>query len=235
MAWRLAKSLETLRSQVNAAYPGRDKSADGSIGDAAHASRASDHNPWVKDGKTGIVTAIDITHDPKVGLDSGKLADALRASRDPRIKYIISNRRICSGAGGTSPWRWRKYNGANPHNHHVHLSVESNKSLYDSVEPWAAVMKLSAMPLGIMSQPDDPGDPVHDDEPKKPGFFRRVRNWVVGVLSSVGLGGIGYLTDWQVAAVVFLFLLILIFIALAVFFWIWDAKDVREWLRKHVS
>jgi hypothetical protein len=235
MAWRLAKSLETLRSQVNAAYPGRDKSADGSIGDAAHASRASDHNPWVKDGKTGIVTAIDITHDPKVGLDSGKLADALRASRDPRIKYIISNRRICSGAGGTSPWRWRKYNGANPHNHHVHLSVESKKSLYDSVEPWAAVSKLSAVQLGIMSQPDDPGDPVSDEQERKPGFFRRVRNWVVGAASGVGLGGIGYLTDWQVAVALFAFLLIVIGILIALFFVIFDAKDVRDWIKKQVT
>lgn len=231
MAWRLAKSLETLRAQVNAAYPGRDKSADGSIGDAAHASRSSDHNPWVKDGKTGIVTAIDITHDPEVGLDAGKLADALRASRDPRIKYIISNRRICSGASGTSPWRWRKYSGANPHNHHVHLSVESKKSLYDSVEPWAAAS--AKMPVGFMGQPDDPGDPLETES--KPGFFRRVRNWVVGAASGVGLGGIGYLTDWQVAVALFAFILIVIAIFVGVFFWIFDAKDVRDWIKKQVT
>jgi hypothetical protein len=136
MTWRLAKSLETLRSQVNEAYPKRSKSSDGSIGDAAHASRSSDHNPWVKDGKTGVVTAIDITHDPNDGFDSYAFAEMLRKNRDPRIKYVISNYRIYAGAGGPSPWTWRKYTGSNPHNHHVHISVDSNKTDYDDTKPW---------------------------------------------------------------------------------------------------
>ena len=33
MAWRLAKSLEKLRSQVNAKHPKRSKASDGAIGD----------------------------------------------------------------------------------------------------------------------------------------------------------------------------------------------------------
>lgn len=137
MTWRLAKSLEALRNQVNKAWPKRSKAADGSIGDAAHASRSSDHNPWVKDGGAGVVTAIDITHDPKGGCDAGRLADVLVASRDPRIKYIIWNRRIVSGAGGPSPWTWRKYTGSNPHSMHVHISAQSSKALYDDAGRWA--------------------------------------------------------------------------------------------------
>lgn len=234
MAWRLAKSLDALRLQVNTAFPDRDKSSDGTIGDAAHASRSSDHNPWVKDGRTGIVTALDITHDPESGVDAGKLADALKASRDKRIKYIISNKRICAGDVGPSPWVWRKYNGANPHSKHVHISVRSEKKFYDDDSPWDALSKLASRPVGFMGQPDDPGDPV-EDTPKKPGFFGRVRNWVMGGLSGIGLGGLGYLADWQVAAVVLLFLLVLIGIALAVFFWIWDAEDVRAFFRKHLT
>jgi hypothetical protein len=38
MTWRLAKSLETLQTQINAAAHDRRTTADGSIGDAAHAS-----------------------------------------------------------------------------------------------------------------------------------------------------------------------------------------------------
>lgn len=137
MSWRVAKSLETLRSQINAAAPNRSKASDGTIGDAAHASRSSDHNPWVKDGSAGVVTALDITHDPARGVDAGALAESLLASRDPRIKYIISNRRIASGEDGPSPWVWRKYTGTNPHTLHVHVSVRSAKSHYDSTAPWA--------------------------------------------------------------------------------------------------
>lgn len=136
MTWRVAKSLLHLRDQVNAKWPNRRKDSDGSIGNAEHASRSSDHNPWVKDGSTGVVTAIDITHDPASGCDSYALAEALRANRDPRIKYIISNRRIASGSDGPAAWTWRKYSGANPHDHHCHISVKSQKALYDSEGDW---------------------------------------------------------------------------------------------------
>jgi lysozyme family protein len=132
MAWRLAKSLERLRAQVNAAVPGRSKASDGSIGDAAHASRASDHNPYIKDKNgVGVVRAIDITHDPKGGFDSYKFADHLRVTGDKRIRYIISNYRI---ANPGQPWR--KYTGANPHDHHVHISVSENAALYDDAKNW---------------------------------------------------------------------------------------------------
>lgn len=131
MAWRVAKSLLILRDQINDLAPNRSKTSDGAIGDAAHASRASDHNPHVTDGGMGVVTAIDITHDPANGVDAGKLAEAVRASGDPRIKYIISNKRI---AGPGQPWR--AYTGSNPHTRHFHVSVKATKADYDSEEPW---------------------------------------------------------------------------------------------------
>jgi hypothetical protein len=43
-----------------------------------------------------VVTALDVTHDPANGVDPGALAETLRTSRDPSIKYIISNRRIAA-------------------------------------------------------------------------------------------------------------------------------------------
>lgn len=136
MSWRLARSLETLRTQVNAAWPTRSKTSDGTIGDEAHASRSSDHNPWVKEGAMGIVTAMDITHDPKSGCDSYKLAETLLKSRDPRIKYVISNGKIAAGTDGPQPWVWRKYSGANAHAHHVHISVKADKTHYDDTQNW---------------------------------------------------------------------------------------------------
>lgn len=137
--WRVAKSLLALRDQVNRKAPNRDKANDGTIGDAAHASRSSDHNPWVTDGGVGVVTAIDITHDPAHGCDADAIAEAIRSSRDSRVKYVIWNRRIANPLplDGQPPWAWRPYHGANPHNHHVHVSVKPEKSSYDSVASWA--------------------------------------------------------------------------------------------------
>lgn len=153
MTWRVAGSLEKLLSQINERFPGRNKDSDGGIGNAEHASRSSDHNPWVKDGKTGIVTARDFTHDPRSGCDSYVLAQALLDSRDPRIKYVISNRRIASGTGGPSPWKWRKYTGANPHDHHCHVSVEDDKRLYDDTTVWDIDLMASLKPTAPARQP----------------------------------------------------------------------------------
>jgi hypothetical protein len=134
MAWRLAKSLETLRTEVDEKWPNRSKHSDGTIGDESHNTRDSDHNAWVEDGAVGVVTAMDITHDPAHGLDSEQLAECLRRSKDPRIKYIISNRKIASSQN--SPWEWRPYRGPNPHNHHVHISVKPDKAHYDMTSSW---------------------------------------------------------------------------------------------------
>jgi hypothetical protein len=125
MAWRVAKSLEVLRDQINRAAPRRDKSADGTIGDAAHAARKSDHNV-----SGGVVNALDITHDPDDGVNAGLIADTIRASGDKRVTYIISNGRI---ADSGKPWR--KYNGKNPHTMHFHVSVV-NSPLEDDTAPW---------------------------------------------------------------------------------------------------
>jgi hypothetical protein len=157
MSWRLAKSLETLRAQVNKQYPGRSKASDGTIGDAAHSSRASDHNPHVKDGATGVVTALDLTHDPKNGVDIQALANALVASKDSRIKYIICNGRIVSGSGQKSPaWQWRPYTGKNAHAKHVHISVKSAKSSYDDTSAWA-------LPGAAAPKPAEPASPKPKD------------------------------------------------------------------------
>jgi lysozyme family protein len=128
---RIAKSLDVLRSQINAKHPSRSKVSDGWIGDTAHQARASDHNP----NAAGVVTALDITHDPAHGVDTWALAEVLRTRKDPRIKYVISNGRIFSSQ--ISPWQWRPYTGANKHAHHIHISVSGDAALYDLASPWA--------------------------------------------------------------------------------------------------
>ena len=143
--WRVAESLERLREQINQMAPDRSKASDGSIGDAAHQTRDSDHNPWVTDGTIGVVTARDFTHDPKHGCDAEKIADLIVASKDKRVKYLIWNRRIVSSQ--VQPWKWRNYTGANPHNKHVHISVLPDKAKYDDRSDWqlsqASLAKLA--------------------------------------------------------------------------------------------
>lgn len=134
-AWKVAESLDRLLAQLNAFAPNRSKASDGSIGDAAHAARDSDHNPWlVLDGQQ-LVTARDFTHDPAGGLDCNRLRDVLVAARDSRIKYLIWDRKITSGARESSPWLPRPYTGTNPHTKHLHLSVVADDRCRDST-PW---------------------------------------------------------------------------------------------------
>jgi hypothetical protein len=117
MEWRLAYSLDTLRSQINTKYPSRNKASDGTIGDDAHQAVASDHNPNAE----GVVCALDITNSPETDFDAHLLADRLLEVRHPDLKYIISNGRI---AGEWTGWQWATYSGtSDPHIQHIHVSV----------------------------------------------------------------------------------------------------------------
>jgi len=148
--WRAAYSLTQLLEQVNTAHPRRSKASDGVIGDTAHAQSQSDHNPDL----LGVVHALDLTNDPAHGLDSSALADELVRSRDSRISYVISDRRICSRT--VSPWKWRPYAGADPHTSHVHLSV--------SIGPGADDRRLWQLVPGAAPTPHRPaGRPVLRD------------------------------------------------------------------------
>lgn len=138
--WRAAESLKSLLNQINSLAPSRKKDSDGMIGDISHQSRNSDHNPWVWDkvALKGVVTALDITHDPIGKCDCQKLADSLQRDKDQRIKYVIWNKQIMNSASinGTAAWTWRPYSGSNPHSKHIHISVKCQKENYDSISNW---------------------------------------------------------------------------------------------------
>lgn len=116
---KLSKAAQTLRAQINAKYPKRDKSSDGWIGDTRHEARPSDHNP----DATGMVRAIDVDADltKRYKDASWDLADELRLlakSGEKRISYIIHHGKIASPRFN---WKWRTYKG-NPHVGHMHIS-----------------------------------------------------------------------------------------------------------------
>lgn len=134
--WRVARSLDVLLAEANAANPRRDKTSDGAIGDAAHATRVSDHNPFVIVAGIGIVRARDLDAD---GLP---LAEAFERGRQLAAAghleqvtgggYLIYSRRI------TRPdWSgWNVYTGPNPHTVEGHVSVSLNPAQFDSTAPW---------------------------------------------------------------------------------------------------
>ena len=119
---RLSKAAIQLREQIDDAFPDRDRTSDGWLGDARHSTRKSDHNP----DADGWVRAIDIDRDlngkgrkPDVMPD---LADQIRLagkSGDKRIAYVLFNGKIASPR---KAWAWRTYDGINKHNHHAHIS-----------------------------------------------------------------------------------------------------------------
>lgn len=138
MSWDVAPAVQTLRDQLDEAFPGRGR-PDGTIGDAAHAARKSEHNP----DADRLVCAVDLKRLTSK-LSNLEIANALRLSRDPRTLYVIADGRMFSSypARGVAPFTWRPYSGVNPHAEHVHLSVtQAGKR---STAPWKAVAVLAA-------------------------------------------------------------------------------------------
>ena len=126
---QLSKAAKQLREQFDDAYPSRDRTSDGWIGDTRHAARPSDHNP----DANGWVRAIDVDRDvsgrskPDLMPD---IADQIRllckSKKERRIAYIIFDGRIASSK---KAWAWRTYEGSNKHNHHCHISFEKEADL----------------------------------------------------------------------------------------------------------
>lgn len=136
MAWELAPALKALISDVNQEWPNRSKALDGTIGDAAHAARKSEHNANREPGDDvpdGYVTAADITAE---GIDPVRLLNVL--IKDRRVWYVIYRGRIYSRTYGFAN---RAYNGSNPHDHHLHVSLNQNRRDCDDQSDWLADRK----------------------------------------------------------------------------------------------
>lgn len=109
-------------NDANRRWPRRRKESDGIMGDARHQKSKSDHN---------LGNAFDLTHDPASGCDGNVIAAA--AIKDPRVKYVIWNRRIFNRQRGDTAFR--PYTGSNPHTHHCHVSILAGSRA--DTRPWA--------------------------------------------------------------------------------------------------
>ena len=158
-SWRVARCLTTLIKQVNAAYPNRPRESDGTIGDAAHASRASSHNP----DRFGVVRGWDCTTDHHFTDDLAEQLRLLGKAGDPRVLYVIYQRRIASSRDG---WAWRTYTGSDPHTSHIHLSVSDDPTIYDRTGAWPVLDRVKAQ---TASKPASVSPPAWYTKPHKLG------------------------------------------------------------------
>jgi len=112
-----------LLRQATAIAPKRMKASDGLLPSAAHLKQSptSDHN-------TGL--AVDLTHDPKNGIDCELIFEKLK--EDERVAYLIFNKKIWSRQRRKEGNR--KYSGNNPHVKHLHISI--NDSHANDTSPW---------------------------------------------------------------------------------------------------
>lgn len=121
----LAPSLARARTAINTRWPNRDKASDGWIGDSAHASRTSDHNP---DPPSMVVRALDVDKD---GIHVPTVLCAFLLH--PEVRYVIHNRRIYHVSRDMKPVA---YTGSNPHTGHIHVSIEHTKVAEASKAGW---------------------------------------------------------------------------------------------------
>lgn len=138
MSWIVVPCLLEGRSQLDARFPNRDKSSEGTKGDAAHAATTSSHNP-------------DITGTPEYrdgdSLDEVRAWDADKDLRDPSgitmeqvvqlwltklrtgkmswIRYLIYNGRIWHRKDN---FLTHTYTGSNQHTDHVHVNSDFNQT-----------------------------------------------------------------------------------------------------------
>ena len=160
----VAKSLLMLYDQVDSMLPASRKHGnDGSVGDLSHQATKSDHNP----NDSGIVTAIDITHDPASGFDADAFAESLRRLRDSRLKYVIWRGRIFGDEGyaqrnGATAYEWAERNkGPGDHSEHVHVSVDADSA--DDLRLWVFDLVNAGSPMH--SAPSRPKLKIGDSGP----------------------------------------------------------------------
>ena len=111
--------------QATALFPKRKKASDGLLPSLAHIKQNpnSDHN-------SGL--AVDLTHDPRNGIDCVVLYQLLQ--KDKRVSYLIFRGRIWSKERGD-----RVYTGYNKHVKHIHISIKEEHS--KDTSPWFPWLK----------------------------------------------------------------------------------------------
>ena len=133
--WYLAPALQVLRTEVDARWPDRDRTTDGTVGDVAHQARTSDHNP----NSRRSVDAIDFDED---GVDPWAILAA--AKRHPSARYFIYEGHLYHRLRG---WVAEPYDGLNPHDKHCHLSIDQTERAEQDRRPWGLLEDVMKLPI----------------------------------------------------------------------------------------
>ena len=153
MAWVLAKPAASLNAAFDAAFPQRQKTSDGTIGDLEHAQGVSGHNPDDTPGVTAERTDADTKaevratdrdkdlNDPRGVTMTDVLRSILATPRDrDRFIYFIWNSKIYRKSNG---WREEDYTGDNSHTEHLHAS--GDPAFDEDGAPFESVLKFKIM------------------------------------------------------------------------------------------
>lgn len=156
--WELTKGLQNLRAQVNEAFPGRDATSDGTIGDKAHQAETSGHNPddtagakaeWNGDpDSTPEVRAWDMDSDLRAApATAQQVVDHIRALPGVSnvLRYMIYNRHIYRAS---SNWKPEAYTGASAHTEHIHFSGQYTQAADNNT---GFDFKLEEIPVSLTS------------------------------------------------------------------------------------
>jgi lysozyme family protein len=212
------------------------------------------HNGEKIIGKNRKTTLVPANRGPfktweEAAVDALRLKDLHRIT-DWSIERVLYECERFNGWG----YHWKKrvspyvWSGTNLYSSGKYVSDGKYSASHVDTQLGVAIVLKKLQAMGVQVDPAKPVkpapippppdiEPIPDaPEPAKPGWLGTVwRKIGAAVGTATGLGGITWLTDWQIAAMFFAFLLILIGGALAVFFWIWDAEDVREWFKRNVG
>ncbi len=195
--WVLSPSLVAMEAEADRMAPNRRRVSDGSIGDAAHAARESDHNPD-EAGAVDYVDGLDLTHDPVAGFDAHAQARSVARNIangvESRIDYIISNWQIFSQRLGV--WAWRPYTGSHGHTQHAHFSVRDSGRFATS--PWfSTVIPFPATHTPPPYVPPPTPGPLPKYPVKEGEMY--LRNNQTGEIWSIGMNDYRLLSgpDWE--------------------------------------
>lgn len=164
--WVKAPNIVAIQNSFNKIAPNRDKSSDGTIGDLAHQSGTSGHNP---DDYPGVraersdsdnipeVRAVDIDVDLKLpGVTMEMVVQSILRSTDKnRLIYIIYNGRIWSKSNG---WKQQTYTGKNKHTQHAHFSGDAASD--NDSRPWPSIEVFGGEEDDMFCKLGDKGEKV---------------------------------------------------------------------------
>lgn len=152
--WELVPCLGQLGSELNQIAPNRDRTTDGTIGNAAHQLSVSDHNddevgrvPIRDADNKHEVHAIDLDADlrePNLTMEMvvQHVIARCRSGEEKRLRYVIYNKRIWEASNG---WKQRSYTGDSPHTAHAHFSASYETKLEASIASW----RLEDIPVAL--------------------------------------------------------------------------------------